>query len=383
MLPEEEPRFLEMFVEFFDRAAEHIKGIEEGSLEMIKGCDSVLRVTFPLKRSDGSIDVIQGYRAQHSHHRLPVKGGFRFAPTVNIQQIEALAGLMTLKCATVDVPFGGGKGGVCIDPNDYEPVELEKIVRRFTTELAKKSFIGPGRDVGGPDLGTGEREMSWIADTYSMLFGANDINASGVVTGKPESFGGIAGRTESTGFGASLVLNEFLNNAYVLGNSSLAGEAPGIEGRSIIVQGFGQVGYHSAKYIGEAGGLIIGVCDRSGGIIRRKGIDVEMLKRHKEQHKSILGAYSSDDVDRELTGISGAGIMLDTPCDVLVLASSEQQLHCENADNILAKVILEAANGKFRFSNKPLTTFDFGTGETQPDDHLVDPLLLLQYPSHQ
>ena len=356
VLPDDEPRFLEMFAEFFDRGAEFVKGIEEGSLEMIKGCDSVLRVTFPLKRSDGSVEVIQGYRAQHSHHRLPVKGGYRFAPTVNIEQIEALAGLMTLKCATVDVPFGGGKGGVCIDPKDYEAVELEKIVRRFTTELAKKSFIGPGRDVGGPDLGTGEREMSWIADTYSMLFGANDINASGVVTGKPESFGGIAGRKQSTGYGAYLVLNEFLNNPFVLSKSTLEvdvdavskarSKSNGIKGKTVIIQGFGQVAYHSAKYIEEAGGIIIGVCDRTGGIIRRKGIDTAMLKKHKKAHRTILGAYTNDDVDRELSGISGAGIMLDTPCDVLVLASSEQQVHCGNAHNILAKVIVEAANGR-------------------------------------
>jgi glutamate dehydrogenase (NAD(P)+) len=196
--PNAEPRFLEMVKIFFDRAAS-ISGIEPGLLSVIKGCNSVLRVQIPHRRPDGSVEVISAYRAQHSHHRLPCKGGIRFSPHVDLQETEALASLMTYKCAVVDVPFGGAKGGLRLDPKAYTVDELERITRRYTLELARKGFIGPGVDVPAPDMGTSGREMSWIKDTYTMLYGQNDVNAAGCVTGKPLSQGGIVGRVEATG----------------------------------------------------------------------------------------------------------------------------------------------------------------------------------------
>eukprot|EP00511_Aplanochytrium_stocchinoi_P009884 CAMPEP_0204874268 /NCGR_PEP_ID=MMETSP1348-20121228/42683_1 /ASSEMBLY_ACC=CAM_ASM_000700 /TAXON_ID=215587 /ORGANISM="Aplanochytrium stocchinoi, Strain GSBS06" /LENGTH=573 /DNA_ID=CAMNT_0052029993 /DNA_START=748 /DNA_END=2469 /DNA_ORIENTATION=- len=342
----EEGRFLEMFQEYFDRAAGFLD-MEEDELNLIKGCDAVLRVSFPFKKSDGSIQVVKGYRAQHSKHRLPVKGGMRFASTVNLQEIEALAGLMTLKCATMDIPFGGGKGGVCIDPVDYSEKDLEKICRRFTIELAKKNFIGPGRDVAGPDLGTGEREMSWMADTYAMLFGRNDINAHGVVTGKPENFGGIAGRRQATGLGVFFCVKEIMNNKFWMRKAGYTDEELGYLGKRFAVQGFGQVGYHSAKFIQENGGIVVGICDRSGGILKNTGIDVEAVRKHKDETGTVLGAYDSreEKLDESIEGTDGVAAVLACDTDVLVLAATQQQINVSNADAVRAKLIFEAANG--------------------------------------
>jgi len=343
-IPEDEPRLLEMVKEFYDRASELID-IDEGEMELIKGCDAVLRVTFPFKRKDGTVSVIQGYRAHHSRHRLPVKGGMRFSSSVDLQEIEGMASLMTLKCASVDVPFGGGKGGVRIDPEKYTEHELERIVRRFTTELAKKSFIGPGRDVPGPDLGTGSREMSWMADTYVKLFGGTDIHAYGVVTGKGYSMGGIEGRTEATGLGVYYCLREFMSDKVVMKRAGMGEHAAtNLVGRSFIVQGFGKVGYHAALYIHRAGGKIVGVSDRKGAIIRRKGLDPVKLKEHKNSCGTIDGAYEDSDLD-EVFRDEDVPKLLECEADVLVLAAFQQQIHCDNAELVKAKMIVEAANG--------------------------------------
>jgi len=340
----DEPRLLEQIKEFYDRASDFID-LDEGELELIKGCDAALRVTFPFKRKDGTIVVIQGYRAHHSRHRQPVKGGMRFSSSVDLQEIEAMAALMTLKCAVVDVPFGGGKGGIRINPSDYTEKELERIVRRFTTELAKKSFIGPGRDVPGPDLGTGEREMSWMADTYVKLFGATDIHANGVVTGKPLSMGGIEGRTEATGLGVYYAVREFMSDPFIMEQAGLReSTSTNLVGRSFIVQGFGKVGYHAALYIHRAGGKIVGVSDRKCGILRWEGIDPEWLKQYKIEHGSVDGAFKDSDLDACYRG-EDVSKLLEEPSDVLVLAAFQQQIHVGNAPRIQARIIVEAANG--------------------------------------
>ncbi len=343
-LPTDEPRFLEMVKEYIDNAAPYMDA-EEGDIELMKGCDAVLRVAFPFKRKDGTVQVIQGYRAHHSRHRLPVKGGMRFSSTVDLQEIEGMAALMTLKCAVMDVPFGGGKGGIRIDPSDYSEKELERIVRRFTTELAKKNFIGPGRDVPGPDLGTDAREMSWMADTYVKLFGASDIHAHGVVTGKRSSMGGIEGRTEATGLGVFYAVREFMSDAIVMERAKLGEHyKTNLVGRSFIIQGFGKVGYHAALYIHRAGGKIIGVSDSKCALLRRDGLDPEVLKEHKEETGSVSGAYAEEDVDSQFHG-EDVPRLFNEETDVLVLAAFQQQLHSQNAHLVKARIVVEAANG--------------------------------------
>lgn len=343
-LPPEEPRLLEMFKDFYDRAADHLD-IGEGELELIKGCEAALRVTFPFKMKDGSVKVIQGYRAHHSRHRLPVKGGMRLSPTINLQEVEALAALMTLKCAVADVPFGGAKGGIRIDPREYSEKDLERIVRRFTTELSKKSFIGPGVDVPGPDLGTTSTMMGWMADTYVKLFGKDQIHAYGVVTGKPVSMGGIEGRKEATGLGVYYALREFMNDPTVMERAGLGEHAEtNLVGRSFIVQGFGKVGYHAAVYIARAGGKIIGVSDTKCGILCKQGIDPEKLIIHKLNTGSVDGFLEENQLDACFRG-EQVPLLLEQECDVLVLAASQQQIHFGNAGKVNARLVCEAANG--------------------------------------
>jgi len=343
-VPSQEPRLLEQVKEFYNRASEHLVGVEEGQVDLLKGCDAALRVTFPFKRKDGSVAVIQGYRVHHSRHRAPVKGGMRFSATVDLQEVEALAGLMTIKCAVVDVPFGGGKGGIRIDPKQFSEKELERIVRRFTTELAKKAFIGPGRDVPGPDLGFGSREMTWMADTYVKLFGSADIHAAGVVTGKPISLGGIEGRIEATGLGCYYAIRELMSNSHVMERAGLKDYVEtNLVGRSVIIQGFGKVGYHAALFVSRAGGKVVGVSDRSCGMVRHAGLDPEILKSHKRQNGSIDGAYIDVDLDECFRG-EDVSSLLEEECDVLILAAGEQQIHLGNAPRVKARILVEAAN---------------------------------------
>src|ERR1041385_8209993 len=246
----------------FDKAAQFTKW-DPGILEQIKQCNAVYRMHFPVKIGD-KIEVIKAYRVQHSHHKLPCKGGIRFALSVNLDEVMALAALMTYKCAIVNVPFAGAKGGITIDPKKYTPYELEKITRRYASELVKKNFIGPGIDVPAPDYGTGAREMSWIADTYASLK-PGDVNALGCVTGKPVSQGGVRGRTEATGLGVFYGVRELCN---VAEDMKRLGLTPGVAGKRVIVQGLGNVGYHAAKFFAEAGALIVGLAEYEGGVYR-------------------------------------------------------------------------------------------------------------------
>lgn len=328
-----EPRFLEMVKIFFDQAAARTQ-IDPSLLDVIKQCNSVYRVSFPIRRDDGTVETIQGYRAQHSHHRLPCKGGIRYATAVDLQEVEALAGLMTYKCAMVDVPFGGAKGGIRIDPKKYSVAELERITRRYTMELAKKGFIGPGIDVPAPDMGTSGREMSWIKDTFEVLFGNGDINSTACVTGKPLSQGGIDGRIEATGLGVYFGLRELLTmDRY----TTQIGLTKGLKDKTFIVQGLGNVGFYASKFLTEWGGAkCIGVAEYNSSIYNPNGIDIEQLGMYKEKNGTLHGFPGAQDTDASV---------LERPCDILIPAASEKQINQRNAEGIKAKIIGEAANG--------------------------------------
>lgn len=318
---------------YFDKAAAHLDH-PPGLLAQIKACNSVYRMQFPLKRDDGTIEVINAWRAQHSVHRLPTKGGIRFAPNVDEDEVSALAALMTYKCALVDVPFGGAKGAVRIDPALYSIGELERITRRYTYELFAKNLIGPGMDVPAPDMGTGPREMAWIVDTYSTL-AQGQIDALGCVTGKPVTQGGVRGRAESTGRGVAFALREAV--CYPEEMKPL-GFSTGVEGKRVVVQGLGNVGYHAAKFIEGYGGVIIALAEREGAIFSAKGLDVDQVVAHRKETGSILGFPGATD-------IVNSPDALELECDVLVPAALENVITDANVDRIKAKIIVEGANG--------------------------------------
>ncbi|HSN56906.1 MAG TPA: Glu/Leu/Phe/Val dehydrogenase [Candidatus Sulfomarinibacteraceae bacterium] len=318
----------------FDRAAA-LTDHPPGLLEQIKSVNSLVHFTFPIKRDDGSLEVIHAWRAEHSHHKLPTKGGIRFAANVNEDEVMALSALMTYKCAIVNVPFGGAKGGVRIAAHKYSVDELERITRRFTFELNTKNFIGPGIDVPAPDFGTGPREMAWIADTYVTL-NPQDIDAMGCVTAKPVGQGGIRGRVEATGRGVYYGLREVCS---VAEDMRAAGLTPGLEGKRVVVQGLGNVGYHAAKFLSEDGGaVIVGAVEYEGAISKPDGIDVEALMAHRRETGSILGFPGAVDLPEREAG-------LELECDILVPAALENAITMENAPRIKARIITEAANG--------------------------------------
>lgn len=316
----------------FDKAAKFTKW-DPGTLEQIKQCNAVYRMHFPVKIGD-KIEVIKAYRVQHSHHKLPCKGGIRFATSVNLDEVMALAALMTYKCAIVNVPFAGAKGGISIDPKKYTPYELEKITRRYTSELIKKNFIGPGIDVPAPDYGTGEREMAWIVDTYvSMRPG--EIDALGCVTGKPVTQGGVRGRREATGLGVFYGLREVLSMPDVMNKLGLS---TGVTGKTVVVQGLGNVGYHSAKFFQDAGAKIIGLAEYEGAIYNSNGLDVETVFNHRKSTGSILNFPGA-------TNFAKSAEALEMECDILIPAALENVINGENAPRVKAKIIGEAANG--------------------------------------
>ncbi len=318
----------------FDRAAA-LTDHSAGLLNQIKEINNVIHFTFPIKRDSGEIEVLHAWRAEHSHHMLPTKGGIRYAAMVNEDEVMALAALMTYKCAIVDVPFGGAKGGVKISAHEYSERELERITRRFTFELFKKNFIGPGLDVPAPDFATGPREMGWIADTYATL-APQDINGLGCVTAKPIQQGGIQGRTEATGRGVFFALREVCSLGRDMRPLDLS---PGLEGKRVVVQGLGNVGYHAAKFLEEEGGAkIVGLIEYEGAISSPDGMKVEEVMAHRRETGSLLDFPGAQNLDHRDEG-------LELDCDILVPAALENAITMDNVSRIQAKIIAEAANG--------------------------------------
>lgn len=325
--------FYESVLANFDKAAEH-SGLPQGLLSQIRACNAVYQVQFPVKIGN-KFQVIEAYRVQHSHHRLPTKGGIRFSDMVNQEEVMALASLMTYKCAIVDVPFGGAKGGVAINPKNYKEEELQRITRRYTTELVRKNFIGPGVDVPAPDYGTGAREMAWILDTYNQLK-AGDIDGLACVTGKPVTHGGIAGRTEATGRGVYYGLKELLSYK---DDMEAIGLTAGMKGKTIVIQGLGNVGSYASTICQEEGGaVIVGVSEYEGTIYSKDGIDVEKLLKYRKKNGSIMGFPGT-------TALENRDDWVALECDILIPAALENQITEENAARINAKIIGEAANG--------------------------------------
>jgi glutamate dehydrogenase (NAD(P)+) len=284
-------------------------------------------------RIKGSVRIFQAFRAEHSHHRLPTKGGIRYAPNVDLDEVAALAALMTLKCAIVDVPFGGAKGGIAINPRDYDVDELERITRRYTTELVRKNFIGPGVDVPAPDYGTSEREMAWIADTYNMMH-PNSLDAIACVTGKPVTQGGIRGRREATGRGIQYVLQEFFRHPELIKQAKLQGN---LAGKRVVVQGLGNVGSHFARLIQNDGAVIVGIGEIDGSLAAANGIDIHDVLAWRNETGSIRYFPGATTLDH-------AADCLELDCDILVPAALENQLTAKNAMRIRAPLIAEAAN---------------------------------------
>ncbi len=317
----------------FDKAAKFTKW-DPGILEQIKACNSVYQMRFPVKRDNGTIEVIEAYRVQHSQHKSPCKGGIRFSDEVNQDEVMALASLMTYKCAIVNVPFGGGKGGIKINPHKYSVYELEKITRRYTSELVKKNFIGPGIDVPAPDYGTGEKEMAWIVDTYASLK-PGEIDAAGCVTGKPITQGGVRGRKEATGLGVFFGIREVCNMPDVMAKLGLT---TGIEGKTVIVQGLGNVGYHSAKFFREGGAKVIAIAEHNGAIYNANGLNEEEVFQHKMKTGNVTGFPGA-------TNLTKTTDALELECDILIPAALENVINGENAQRVKAKIIGEAANG--------------------------------------
>jgi len=307
--------------------------------EAVKACNAVIQIRFPVKVR-GRVEIFCGWRAVHSTHRLPAKGGIRYSPCVDQDEVEALAALMTYKCAIVDVPFGGSKGGLMIDPRKYERDEMELITRRFTLELVRKGFLSPATNVPAPDMGTGQREMAWMADTYKHLM-PEDINYTACVTGKPVEHGGIRGRAEATGRGVQYALQALFRYPEVLAEAGLSG---GLDGKRVVMQGFGNVGYHAARFLSEQDGCrITTIVDRSGQLHSEQGLPVEAVRNHKLVHGTLDGFP-----DAEFSEDGQAALERD--CEILIPAAMEGVINLGNVERIRARVIVEAANGPVTFA---------------------------------
>jgi len=328
--------FLSSVERMFDQAADLV-GIPEDLRHKIKVANSTYTVRFGV-RLRNKLYTFVGYRSVHSEHREPVKGGIRYSPHADQDEVEALASLMTYKCALVEAPFGGSKGALVIDPSEWEPHELERITRRFTQELAKRALISPAQNVPAPDMGTGEREMSWMADEYKRLY-PDELNGWGCVTGKPVSKGGIRGRVEATGRGIQYALREAFRHP---GDIEYAGLSGSLEGKRIVVQGLGNVGYHAAQFLSqEDSSLIVGVMERDGAVVDENGIDIDGLHKYIHDNGGVKGykGYTPD---------SDGVLKMD--CDIFIPAAMESVITADNASEIKARIIIEAANGPVTFS---------------------------------
>ncbi|MGB5440634.1 MAG: Glu/Leu/Phe/Val dehydrogenase [Gammaproteobacteria bacterium] len=325
--------FREGIERMVDRAALAI-GLDPETAKVIQACNLVIQVRFPVS-IDSKVEVFTGWWAIHSSHRLPAKGGLRFAPLVNQAETEGLAALMSYKCAIADIPFGGAKGGLLIDPGNYTEAQLREIVHQFSMELARRDFINPATNVPAPDLGTSSREMAWIADTYKTLF-PDDLNRDACVTGKPLERGGIPGRTEATGKGVQYALREFFRHPELVAD---AGLSDGLSSQRIVIQGLGKVGYHTAKFLSEEDeATIVAIIERDGVVVNEAGLNVHDVRQHLAETggvKDFPGATYSTQGEQAL----------EMDCDILIPAALESQIHADNAMRIQARLIVEAANG--------------------------------------
>ena len=329
--------FLDGVARMASRAMD-VLDLPPGLSETFKSCKSTYQVRFTMGFRDG-YRVFTGWCAVHSEHRRPSKGGIRYAPVVNLEEIEALAALMSFKCAIVSAPYGGSKSGLCIDPSEFSAEELERITRRFAQELIKRGFISPSRNVPAPDMGTSGREMAWIADTYRQM-NPDDIDAMACVTGKPISQDGVTGRAEATGKGVQFGLREFFRHPEWVKRAGLEG---GLEGKSVVVQGLGKVGYHAAQPLRDEDDCrVTCIIDRDGALYDENGLDVDKVKEYLDANGGLKGfpdaSFSPD----------GAKA-LETECDILIPAALEGQIHTGNAPRIHARIIAEGANGPVTF----------------------------------
>ena len=328
-----EPGFKESVNLMFDRAVA-LMDLPPGLEQKIRVCNATYTVRFGV-RLRGQVETFTGYRSVHSEHMEPVKGGIRYALAVDQQEVEALAALMTFKCALVEAPFGGSKGGLCVDPRKWDAHEMEQITRRFAYELIKRDLINPSQNVPAPDMGTSQREMAWIADQYARM-NTTDINARTCVTGKPLNAGGIQGRVEATGRGVQYGLREFFRHHEDMAKAGLTGS---LEGKRVIVQGLGNVGYHAAHFLQvEDGAIITGVIERDGALVSETGLDVEAVRAHIVETGGVKGFAGAEFVEH-------GAVVLEAECDILIPAALEGVINLKNASYIKAPLIIEAANG--------------------------------------
>ncbi|MFP7569997.1 Glu/Leu/Phe/Val family dehydrogenase [Marivita sp. S2033] len=333
ILPAHEPTFRQSVDLMFNRAVA-LMDLRPGLEEKIRVCNATYTVRFGV-RLRGHIQTFTGYRSVHSEHMEPVKGGIRYAPSVNQDEVEALAALMTYKCALVEAPFGGSKGGLCIDPREYDEHELELITRRFAYELIKRDMINPAQNVPAPDMGTSEREMAWIADQYARM-NTTDINSRACVTGKPLNAGGISGRVEATGRGVQYALREFFRHPEDVKATGLSGS---LDGKRVIIQGLGNVGYHAAKFLrDEDGAKITGIIEHDGALFNEAGLNVDAVREWIVKHGGVTGYPDA-------THTAEGAAVLEEECDILIPAALEGVINLKNAHEIKAPLIIEAANG--------------------------------------
>lgn len=333
MTPANEPSFRDSVDIMFNRAVA-LMDLPPGLEEKIRVCNATYTVRFGV-RLRGEIKTFTGYRSVHSEHMEPVKGGIRFSMAVNQDEVEALAALMTYKCALVEAPFGGSKGGLCVDPREYDDHEMELITRRFAYELIKRDMINPAQNVPAPDMGTGEREMAWIADQYKRM-NTTDINGVACVTGKPTNAGGIQGRTEATGRGVQYALHAFFRDKEGM---KKAGFKTGLDGKRVVVQGLGNVGYHAAKFLSEEDGCkVVAIIERDGALYDENGLDVDAVRDWIAKHD---GVATYPNAAHEADGAK----LLEADCDILIPAALEGVIHKGNAAGVKARLIIEAANG--------------------------------------
>ena len=295
-------------------------------------------------RLRGQIYTFEGWRSVHSEHMEPTKGGIRFDMDTHAEEVEALAALMSYKCAIINVPYGGSKGGLKIDPSQWESRELEKITRRFAQELIKRDLISPSMNVPAPDIGTSSKEMAWIADEYRKIHPA-DINGSACVTGKPPSKNGLVGREEATGRGVQYIVREFFRNPDLLKLVKLDND---LSTKSFILQGLGNVGYHLSKFLTEDDGVkLIGISEFNGGIYNEDGINVEHAKKYFTKHNSFENYPKA-------TFIKDSSLLLKRKCDILIPAARENVITEKNAEDISANLIVEAANGPISYKGNQI-----------------------------